>query len=68
VEAGAQIIDINLDEGMLDSAVEMEAYVNLISGEPAVSRVPLMMDSSKFDVIVAGLRCAQGKCVVNSIR
>ena len=67
VEAGAQLIDINMDEAMLDSAAAMTRFVNLISSEPDISRVPLMIDSSKWSVIEAGLRCAQGKSVVNSI-
>ena len=67
VENGAQIIDINMDEGLLDSKAAMEQFVKLIAGEPDISKVPLMIDSSKWDVIEAGLKCAQGKCVVNSI-
>ncbi|WPP48488.1 methionine synthase [Catalinimonas niigatensis] len=67
VEGGAQIIDINMDEGMLDSAACMVKFVNLISSEPDIARVPLMIDSSKWPVIEAGLKCAQGKSVVNSI-
>ncbi|MFP4292581.1 MAG: methionine synthase [Cyclobacteriaceae bacterium] len=67
VEGGAQIIDINMDEGMLDSEACMVKFINLISAEPDISRVPLMIDSSKWHVIEAGLKCAQGKCVVNSI-
>ncbi len=67
VENGAQIIDVNMDEGMLDAAAAMQRYLNLIMSEPAISRVPVMIDSSKFAVIEAGLKCVQGKCVVNSI-
>ncbi len=67
VQNGAQIIDINMDEGMLDGAAAMTRFVNLIAGEPDIAKVPLMIDSSKWEVIEAGLRCAQGKCVVNSI-
>ncbi len=67
VEAGAQIIDINMDEGMLDGAAAMTKFCNLIMAEPDISRVPIMVDSSKWEVIKAGLRCIQGKCVVNSI-
>ena len=67
VEAGAQIIDINMDEGMLESKEAMVRFLNLISSEPDISRVPIMIDSSKWDVIEAGLQCVQGKCVVNSI-
>jgi 5-methyltetrahydrofolate--homocysteine methyltransferase len=67
VEAGAQVIDINMDEGMLDGAAAMTKFCNLIASEPDISRVPIMVDSSKFEVIEAGLRCIQGKAVVNSI-
>jgi len=67
VEAGAQVIDINMDEGMLDGAAAMTRFCNLIASEPDISRVPIMVDSSKFEVIEAGLRCIQGKSVVNSI-
>jgi len=67
VEAGAQIIDINMDEGMLDGAAAMTRFLNLIASEPDISRVPVMIDSSKFEVIEAGLRCVQGKGIVNSI-
>ena len=67
VENGAQIIDINMDEGMLDGAQAMTTFVNLVAAEPDISRVPIMIDSSKWDVIVAGLKCLQGKGIVNSI-
>ncbi|KAA1175156.1 methionine synthase [Marinobacter salinexigens] len=67
VENGAQIIDINMDEGMLDSKDVMVTFLNLVASEPDISRVPVMIDSSKWDVIEAGLRCIQGKAVVNSI-
>ena len=67
VENGAQIIDINMDEGMLDSKEVMVIFLNLVASEPDISRVPIMLDSSKWDVIEAGLRCIQGKAVVNSI-
>jgi 5-methyltetrahydrofolate--homocysteine methyltransferase len=67
VENGAQILDVNMDEGMLDATVVLPHFLNLIMAEPAISRVPLMIDSSKFPVIEAGLKCVQGKCVVNSI-
>ncbi len=67
VEAGAQVIDINMDEGMLDSQAAMVRFLNLIAGEPDISRVPIMIDSSKWDVIEAGLKCIQGKGIVNSI-
>ncbi|HLV17948.1 MAG TPA: methionine synthase [Pseudomonas sp.] len=67
VEAGAQVIDINMDEGMLDSKAAMVRFLNLIAGEPDISRVPIMIDSSKWEVIEAGLKCIQGKGIVNSI-
>jgi 5-methyltetrahydrofolate--homocysteine methyltransferase len=67
VENGAQIIDVNMDEGMLDSKAAMVKYLNLIASEPDISRVPIMIDSSKWDVIEAGLKCVQGKAIVNSI-
>ncbi|GAA0309943.1 methionine synthase [Psychrobacter aestuarii] len=67
VEGGAQIVDINMDEGMLDSKQAMIHFVNLVSGEPDISRVPLMIDSSKWDIIEEGLKRTQGKAVVNSI-
>ncbi|UOK43575.1 MULTISPECIES: methionine synthase [Flavobacterium] len=67
VEGGAQIIDINMDEGMLDGVYAMTKFLNLIASEPDISRVPVMVDSSKWEIIEAGLKVAQGKCVVNSI-
>ena len=67
VDDGAQIIDINMDEGMLDSEAVMKRFLNLIAAEPDISRVPVMIDSSKWEVIEAGLRCTQGKGIVNSI-
>ncbi|HDT3152019.1 TPA: methionine synthase [Morganella morganii subsp. morganii] len=67
VENGAQIIDINMDEGMLDSQAAMVRFLNMISGEPDIARVPIMIDSSKWEVIEAGLKCIQGKGIVNSI-
>ena len=67
VENGAQIIDVNMDEGMLDSAEAMRKFLNLIAGEPDIARVPVMIDSSKWSVIEAGLQCIQGKGIVNSI-
>lgn len=67
VESGAQIIDINMDEGMLDSKEAMHTFLNLIAAEPDISRVPIMIDSSKWEVIEAGLKCIQGKGIVNSI-
>ncbi len=67
VENGAQVIDINMDEAMLDSQAAMVRFLNLIASEPDIARVPIMIDSSKWDVIEAGLRCVQGKGIVNSI-
>ena len=67
VDGGAQIIDVNMDEGLLDSVAAMRTYLNLVAAEPDVSRVPVMVDSSRWEVIEAGLRCVQGKGVVNSI-
>lgn len=67
VEDGALVLDINMDDGLLDAAAEMTTFLNLIASEPEIARVPLMIDSSKWEVIVAGLKCVQGKCVVNSI-
>jgi 5-methyltetrahydrofolate--homocysteine methyltransferase len=67
VQNGAQIIDINMDEGMLDSQKAMVRFLHLIAGEPDISRVPIMIDSSKWEVIEAGLKCVQGKSIVNSI-
>src|SRR5690554_2341862 len=67
VEGGAQIIDVNMDEGMLDSVEVMPLFLNLIASEPDISKVPIMIDSSKWEVIEAGLKCVQGKSIVNSI-
>ena len=67
VENGAQIIDINMDEGMLDAIKAMSHFLNLVASEPDIARVPIMIDSSKWDVIEAGLKCVQGKAIVNSI-
>src|SRR3979411_2804907 len=67
VENGAQIIDVNMDEGLLDSEAAMVTFLNLVAAEPDIARVPVMVDSSKFAVIEAGLKCVQGKPVVNSI-
>jgi 5-methyltetrahydrofolate--homocysteine methyltransferase len=67
VENGAQIIDVNMDEAMLDSKAAMQRFLNLIASEPDISRVPIMIDSSKWSVIEAGLKCVQGKAIVNSI-
>ena len=67
VESGAQIIDVNMDEGLLDSEKAMTTFLNMIASEPDISRVPIMIDSSKWTVIEAGLKCVQGKAIVNSI-
>ena len=67
VEDGAQVIDINMDDGLLDAREEMTTFLNLVASEPDIARVPIMIDSSKWDVITAGLKCVQGKCIVNSI-
>ncbi|HRD79050.1 MAG TPA: dihydropteroate synthase, partial [Hyphomicrobiaceae bacterium] len=67
VESGAQVIDVNMDEGLLDSERAMVTFLNLIASEPDIARVPVMIDSSKWSVIEAGLKCVQGKAIVNSI-
>ena len=67
VEDGALVLDINMDDGLLDAAEEMTTFLNLIASEPEIARVPLMIDSSKWEVVLAGLKCVQGKCIVNSI-
>ncbi len=67
VEGGAQILDVNMDEGLLDSEEEMKTFLNLMMAEPDIAKLPIMIDSSKFSVIEAGLKCVQGKCIVNSI-
>ncbi|MEX2477530.1 MAG: methionine synthase [Gracilimonas sp.] len=67
VQGGAQILDVNMDEGMLDSAAEMTNFLNLIASDPDIAKIPIMVDSSKWEVILAGLKCMQGKGVVNSI-
>jgi 5-methyltetrahydrofolate--homocysteine methyltransferase len=67
VEAGAQVIDVNMDEGLLDSREAMVIFLNLMAAEPDIARVPVMIDSSKWEVIEAGLKCVQGKAIVNSI-
>ncbi|MBR6265561.1 MAG: homocysteine S-methyltransferase family protein, partial [Bacteroidales bacterium] len=67
VENGAQIIDVNLDDAMLDSKAEMIHFLNLIVSEPEISRIPIMIDSSKWEVLEAGLQCVQGKCLINSL-
>ncbi|MEM9022862.1 MAG: dihydropteroate synthase, partial [Bacteroidota bacterium] len=67
VRGGAQILDVNMDEGMIDGKEAMIRFLNLIASEPDIARIPIMIDSSKWEIIEAGLKCAQGKCVVNSI-
>src|SRR5471030_312694 len=67
VEGGANIIDVNMDEGMLDGVTAMQRFLNLLAAEPDIARVPIMVDSSKWEVIEAGLKCLQGKGIVNSI-
>lgn len=67
VESGAQVLDINMDDAMLDGVYAMTTFVNLVQSEPDIARIPIMLDSSKFEIILAGLKCVQGKCIVNSI-
>lgn len=67
VEGGAQVLDVNMDEGMIDGVRAMTRYLNLLMAEPDIARIPIMIDSSKWEIIEAGLKCVQGKCVVNSI-
>ena len=67
VEGGAQILDVNMDEAMIDGKSAMVTFLNLIASEPEIARIPIMIDSSKWEIIVAGLKCLQGKGVVNSI-
>ena len=67
VEDGALVIDVNMDDGLLDAAEELTTFLNLVASEPDIARVPVMIDSSKWEVILAGLKCVQGKCIVNSI-
>lgn len=67
VEGGAQVIDVNMDEGLLDSKAEMQTFLNLLMSEPDIAKLPIMIDSSKWEVIEAGLKTVQGKCIVNSI-
>ena len=67
VDGGAQILDINLDEGLIDGVAAMTRFLHLIASEPDISRIPVMIDSSKWEILEAGLKCVQGKCVVNSI-
>src|SRR6187455_391857 len=67
VESGAQIIDVNMDDALLDGVPAMTTFLNLLQAEPDIARIPVMIDSSKFEIIEAGLKCVQGKCIVNSI-
>src|SRR6195952_930051 len=67
VESGAQVLDINMDDALLDGVLAMTTYLNLLQSEPDIARIPVMIDSSKFEIIEAGLKCVQGKCIVNSI-
>ena len=67
VDGGANLLDVNMDEGMLDGVAAMTRFLNLLSAEPDIAKLPIMLDSSKWDVIEAGLKCLQGKAVVNSI-
>src|SRR6201985_44727 len=67
VENGAQILDVNMDDALLDGEKAMQPYLNLLQAEPDIAKIPIMIDSSKFSIIEAGLKCVQGKCIVNSI-
>ena len=67
VESGAQIIDVNMDDALLDGVLAMTTFLNLLQSEPDIAKIPVMIDSSKFEIIEAGLKCVQGKCIVNSI-
>jgi 5-methyltetrahydrofolate--homocysteine methyltransferase len=67
VESGAQILDVNMDDALLDGVLAMTTYLNLLQAEPDIAKIPVMIDSSKFEIIEAGLKCVQGKCIVNSI-
>ncbi|MEY2917887.1 MAG: methionine synthase, partial [Bacteroidota bacterium] len=67
VESGAQVIDINMDDAMLEGVEAMTTFLNLVQAEPDIAKIPIMIDSSKFEIIEAGLKCVQGKCIVNSI-
>ena len=67
VESGAQVIDVNMDDALLDGVVAMRTFLNLVQAEPDIAKIPIMIDSSKFEIIEAGLKCVQGKCIVNSI-
>src|SRR5258707_10735022 len=67
VENGAQVLDVNMDDAMLDGVQAMTTFINLVQSEPDIAKIPIMIDSSKFEIIEAGLKCVQGKCIVNSI-
>jgi 5-methyltetrahydrofolate--homocysteine methyltransferase len=67
VESGAQILDINMDDALLEGVTAMTTFLNLLQAEPDIAKIPIMIDSSKFEIIEAGLKCVQGKCIVNSI-
>src|SRR5436305_87650 len=67
VENGAQVLDVNMDDALLDGVHAMTTFLNLLQSEPDIARIPVMIDSSKFEIIEAGLKCVQGKCIVNSI-
>lgn len=67
VESGAQVLDVNMDDALLDGVAAMTTFLNLLQSEPDIARIPIMIDSSKFEIILAGLKCVQGKCIVNSI-
>ncbi len=67
VENGAQILDVNMDDALLEGVQAMTTFLNLLQAEPDIAKIPIMIDSSKFEIIQAGLKCVQGKCIVNSI-
>src|SRR6202042_3978292 len=67
VENGAQVLDVNMDDALLDGEKAMQTFLNLLQAEPDIAKIPIMIDSSKFEIIEAGLKCVQGKCIVNSI-
>ncbi|HEU4901372.1 MAG TPA: dihydropteroate synthase, partial [Flavisolibacter sp.] len=67
VENGAQVLDVNMDDALLDGVKAMTTFLNLLQAEPDIAKIPVMIDSSKFEIIEAGLKCVQGKCIVNSI-
>src|SRR5690349_19572345 len=67
VENGAQVLDVNMDDALLDGVQAMTTFLNLLQSEPDIAKIPVMIDSSKFEIIEAGLKCVQGKCIVNSI-